>query len=51
MNKVDSWFHGVNANVKKTRTQTALIYAGGAPTYREKCEESAANDYAAFTFS
>jgi hypothetical protein len=30
------------------RGRRPLIYAGGAPTYRERCEESAGNDYAGF---
>ena len=49
-NKVDSWFMGINKNLNKTR-RTFLLYAGGAPAYREKCDEVAANGYQGFALS
>ena len=48
LSKVDSWFHGVNANLPDKK-RTPLIYAGGLPTYRERCDEVAANGYAGFS--
>ncbi len=46
--KVDSWFTGINRNVEGKTKRTFLLYAGGAPAYREKCDEVAANDYEGF---
>ncbi len=48
--KVDSWFHGSNANLPE-KVKAPMIYAGGLPTYRERCEESAAAGYAGFTIT
>ncbi len=42
--KVDSWFMGINRNLGKEK-RTFLLYAGGAPAYRERCEEVAASGY------
>ncbi len=47
-NKVDSWFMGINTNVPGKQKRVFLLYAGGAPAYREKCDEVAANGYAGF---
>jgi cation diffusion facilitator CzcD-associated flavoprotein CzcO len=47
--KVDSWMMGINKNVGRA-TRTFMVYAGGAPKYREKCDEVTAADYAGFTF-
>ena len=43
--KTDSWFVGANIPGKK---RNFLMYAGGSPTYRAKCEEIAANGYEGF---
>ncbi|MBK9427944.1 MAG: NAD(P)/FAD-dependent oxidoreductase [Gammaproteobacteria bacterium] len=43
--KADSWFMGANTPGKK---RTFLLYAGGAPNYRKKCDEVAANNYEGF---
>ena len=43
--KVDSWFMGINSNVAGKQTRTFLLYSGGAPMYREKCDAVAANGY------
>ncbi|MDP6830637.1 MAG: NAD(P)/FAD-dependent oxidoreductase [Alphaproteobacteria bacterium] len=48
MTKVDSWFNGINPNVEGKDKRTFLLYAGGAPAYREKCDEVAANGYEGF---
>lgn len=44
---VDSWFMNVNRNLPEKK-KTFLLYTGGGPLYREKCEAVAANDYAGF---
>ena len=48
--KVDSWFMGVNKNLAHKQQRRCLIYAGGAPKYRDKCDEVAANDYQGLEF-
>ena len=47
MSKVDSWFHGVNSNLPD-KIRTPLVYAGGLPTYRERCDDVVARDYDGF---
>ena len=42
---VDSWFTGINSNLPGRRKRGVLLYAGGAPAYREKCDNVAANGY------
>ncbi len=54
MSKVKSWFTGYNSNVDghgKHDHQRYMIYPGGAPRYRERLEEVAANGYEGFTLS
>ena len=46
--KVDSWFMGINTNVPGKLKRTFLLYSGGAPAYRGKCDEVAANGYEGF---
>ena len=46
--KTDSWFVGANIPGKK---RNFLMYAGGSPTYRDKCDQIAANDYEGFKLS
>ncbi|MCZ6712216.1 MAG: NAD(P)/FAD-dependent oxidoreductase [Gammaproteobacteria bacterium] len=46
--KVDSWFMGINSNLPGKQTRTFLLYAGGGPAYRERCDEVAANGYEGF---
>jgi cation diffusion facilitator CzcD-associated flavoprotein CzcO len=48
--RVDSWMMGINSNVPGKQTRTFLVYAGGAPRYRERCDEAVAAGYAGFTF-
>jgi cation diffusion facilitator CzcD-associated flavoprotein CzcO len=48
--QVDSWMMGINSNVAGKQKRTFIVYAGGAPRYREKCDEVAAAGYAGFTF-
>ena len=47
MSRVDSWFTGRNANVPEKQRRT-LLYTGGLPLYRERCEEVAAAGYEGF---
>jgi cation diffusion facilitator CzcD-associated flavoprotein CzcO len=49
--KIDSWFMGINSNVAGKTKRTFLLYSGGAPNYRERCDEVAANGYTGFTLS
>src|SRR5262249_39585558 len=46
--EVDSWMTGVNRNVPGRQQRTFMAYAGGAPKYREKCDEVAARGYEGF---
>ena len=48
--QVDSWMMGINSNVAGKDRRTFIVYAGGAPKYREKCDEAVAAGYAGFTF-
>ena len=50
LSRVDSWFTGVNRNVS-TRSRSPLIYAGGLPQYRDRCDEVAAARYVGFVIS
>jgi len=43
----DSWFMNVNRNLPEKK-RTFLLYAGGAPVYKAKCDEVAAHDYEGF---
>jgi hypothetical protein len=45
--QADSWFMGANTPGKK---RTFLMYAGGSPAYRKKCDEVAAKGYDGFVF-
>ncbi|HYM33648.1 MAG TPA: NAD(P)/FAD-dependent oxidoreductase, partial [Candidatus Cybelea sp.] len=46
--QVDSWMTGVNKNVPGRLKRTFMAYAGGAPKYRQKCEDVAAAGYEGF---
>jgi len=48
--QVDSWMMGINSNVAGKQKRTFIVYAGGAPKYREKCDEVAARGYEGFSF-
>jgi cyclohexanone monooxygenase len=43
-----SWYMGNNVPGKPKRV---LVYLGGAPAYRAKCDEIVSNGYAGFTLS
>jgi cation diffusion facilitator CzcD-associated flavoprotein CzcO len=51
LTQVDSWMTGINRNVPTRTKRTFMAYAGGAPAYRERCEDVAANGYAGFELS
>jgi cation diffusion facilitator CzcD-associated flavoprotein CzcO len=46
--KVSSWFMGVNANIPGRQKRHFLLYAGGLPLYRKRCDEEAASGYRNF---
>jgi len=48
--QVDSWMMGINSNLPGKQKRTFIVYAGGAPKYREKCDEVVAGGYVGFTF-
>jgi cation diffusion facilitator CzcD-associated flavoprotein CzcO len=48
--RVDSWMMGINSNVAGKDRRTFIVYAGGAPRYREACDDVAARGYAGFAF-
>ena len=48
--KTDSWFMNVNENLPEKK-RTFLAYAGGAPRYRQKCDEVSSTGYAGFEFT
>src|SRR4029453_4719758 len=49
--QVDSWMMGINSNVEGKNTRTFVVYAGGAPKYRERCDEVAAGGYEGLTLA
>ena len=48
--KVDSWFNGININLPGRQTRNFLLYAGGAPSYRKRCDDVAENSYEGMIF-
>lgn len=48
---VDSWMTGVNTNVEGKNVRRILQYQGGAPAYRERCDEVAASGYQGMVMS
>ena len=49
--KVNSWFMGVNPNIPGRQNRHFLLYAGGLPLYRKRCDEEAASGYGNFLLS
>lgn len=47
LSEADSWFTGVNHNLPDKK-RTFLAYAGGAPAYRDRCDEIAEKGYEGF---
>jgi len=50
LTKVKSWFMGINSNLPGRQEPTFLLYAGGLPQYRRRCDEVAAAGYRGFVF-
>jgi cation diffusion facilitator CzcD-associated flavoprotein CzcO len=48
--QIDSWMMGINTNVAGKNKRTFMVYAGGAPKYRERCDQVAAEGYSGFAF-
>ena len=44
-NEVDSWQTGININLEGRQTRMTVMYAGGQPSFRRRCEEVAQNGY------
>ena len=51
LSQVNSWFMGINTNIEGKSERRFLLYAGGLPYYRARCEEIAANGYEGFSFA
>jgi len=49
--KVDSWFNSVNSNIEGRDTRNFLLYAGGMPSYRDRCDQVAKSGYSGMVFS
>ncbi len=49
--QVDSWATGINSNVEGRNVRRVLQYQGGAPAYRARCDEVAANGYVGISLS
>lgn len=45
LTRTDSWFMGVNRNIKGRDKRMFLLYASGIPHYRKLCDEVAAKGY------
>ena len=45
------WFMGYNPNLPGRQKRTFMLYAGGAPQYRDTCDDVAANDYKGMTLT
>ena len=48
LTKTRSWFMSLNSNIEGRDKPRLLVYAGGAPKYRERCDEVAAQGYVGF---
>ena len=50
LSKVKSWFMGINPNLPGRQQPNFVLYAGGLPQYRSRCDEVAAAGYRGFVF-
>ncbi|KAF9888857.1 hypothetical protein FE257_008226 [Aspergillus nanangensis] len=48
VNHADSWLTGINRNIEGRDRRVIMRYTGGAPEYREKCEEIEGRRYDTF---
>ena len=51
LSKVDSWFNGINVNIEGRNTRNFLLYAGGMPSYRDRCDQVAKTGYTGMVFT
>ncbi|MGD9602493.1 MAG: flavin-containing monooxygenase [Gammaproteobacteria bacterium] len=51
LSKVSSWFMGINPNLPGRQQPHFLLYAGGLPQFRARCDEVAANGYEGFVLT
>ncbi len=51
LTKTRSWFLGLNSNLEDRDVPRLLVYAGGQPRYKARCDEVAANGYEGFELS
>jgi cation diffusion facilitator CzcD-associated flavoprotein CzcO len=49
LGKTDSWFTGINKNIAGRDKRTPLMYVGGAPLYRQICDQVSQSGYAALS--
>ncbi|MBV1915440.1 MAG: NAD(P)/FAD-dependent oxidoreductase [Pseudomonadales bacterium] len=49
--KVPSWISGQNSNVEGKDKPRYIVYMGGAPLYREVCENEASSGYSGFNLA
>lgn len=49
--RVNSWLSGVNSNVQSKQQRVFQVYVGGAPAYREHCQDEVDNGYTGFSVS
>ena len=48
LTKTRSWFLGLNSNIEGRDKPQLLVYAGGAPRYKARCDEVAEQGYEGF---
>jgi cation diffusion facilitator CzcD-associated flavoprotein CzcO len=51
LSKVNSWFMGINPNLPGRQERHFLLYAGGLPQFRSRCNEVAQEGYRGFALS
>lgn len=51
LSKTNSWFTGINKNIKGRDKREVLIFVGGNPRFRQYCENVRDNDYQGFTLT
>ena len=49
--KVDSWFMGINSNLPGRQKKVFILYAAGAPHYKERCDAVAEQNYPGMIFA
>ena len=48
LGQVNSWFTGVNKNIKGRDKREVLLFVGGNPKFRQYCDDVRDNDYKGF---